>query len=77
MATVLELQTVSAASAAGASRDVRAAVPAALFTKQIGLLMRDYPYDSMMAARVLDQLATDSVAEVPARPGSREKHRRC
>ncbi|MFC7993962.1 glycine-rich domain-containing protein [Streptomyces pilosus] len=30
-------------------------VPADLWEKQVGLLMRDYPYDSVMAARVLGQ----------------------
>jgi hypothetical protein len=30
-------------------------VAAALWDKQVALLMRDYPYDSVMAARVLDQ----------------------
>ncbi len=36
-------------------RTVRDLVPADLWTKQIGLLMRDYPYDTVMAARVLGQ----------------------
>ncbi|MFJ9212483.1 hypothetical protein [Streptomyces sp. NPDC102264] len=36
-------------------RSVREVVPADLWDKQIGLLVRDYPYDSIMAARVLDQ----------------------
>ncbi|MFJ8250214.1 hypothetical protein [Streptomyces sp. NPDC094466] len=35
-----------------AARDV---VPADLWDKQVGLLMREYPYDSVMAARVLGQ----------------------
>ncbi|MFF5759852.1 hypothetical protein ACFY7A_31000 [Streptomyces longwoodensis] len=30
-------------------------VPADLWNKQVGLRMRDYPYDSVMAARVLGQ----------------------
>ncbi|PAZ09346.1 hypothetical protein CLM62_47080 [Streptomyces sp. SA15] len=30
-------------------------MPADLWDKQVGLLMRDYPYDSVMAARVLGQ----------------------
>ncbi|MEV7416604.1 hypothetical protein [Streptomyces sp. NPDC089919] len=37
------------------SRSVRDVVPADLWDKQAGLLMRDYPYDSVMAARVLGQ----------------------
>ncbi|MEU7260971.1 hypothetical protein AB0B21_34980 [Streptomyces rimosus] len=55
MATA-QLQSVSAtAPVTGSPRDVRTAVLAALFAKQVGLLMRDYPYDSVMAARVLGQ----------------------
>jgi hypothetical protein len=41
--------------AAGPTRSPREAVPADLWDKQVGLLMRDYPYDSVMAARVLGQ----------------------
>ncbi|MFD5632296.1 hypothetical protein [Streptomyces sp. NPDC127072] len=40
---------------AGTVRSARKAVPAALWDKQVRLLMRDYPYDSVMAARVLGQ----------------------
>ncbi|MEV7603524.1 hypothetical protein AB0O91_39765 [Kitasatospora sp. NPDC089797] len=39
----------------GPLRNVRDHVPADLWDKQVGLLMRDYPYDSVMAARVLGQ----------------------
>jgi hypothetical protein len=39
----------------GPVRCVRDVVPADLWNKQAGLLMRDYPYDSVMAARVLGQ----------------------
>lgn len=39
----------------GPVRAVREFVPADLWDKQVGLLMRDYPYDSVMAARVLGQ----------------------
>ncbi|GAB1333441.1 hypothetical protein ACE1SV_00310 [Streptomyces sp. E-15] len=39
----------------GPVRPVRDVVPAALWEKQAGLLMRDYPYDSVMAERVLGQ----------------------
>ncbi|MFJ2603729.1 glycine-rich domain-containing protein [Streptomyces sp. NPDC091279] len=36
-------------------RSVREVVKANLWDKQVGLLVRDYPYDSLMAARVLGQ----------------------
>ncbi|WP_331763608.1 hypothetical protein OH738_40805 (plasmid) [Streptomyces hirsutus] len=36
-------------------RSVREVIPAVLWDKQVGLLVRDYPYDSIMAARVLGQ----------------------
>jgi hypothetical protein len=36
-------------------RSVREVVPGGLWDKQVGLLVRDYPYDSVMAARVLGQ----------------------
>ncbi|MFF8789193.1 hypothetical protein [Streptomyces sp. NPDC015125] len=39
----------------GPFRSAREVVPADLWDKQVGLLMRDYPYDSIMAARVLGQ----------------------
>lgn len=39
----------------GPFRSVRDVVPIALWDKQVALLMRDYPYDSVMAARVLGQ----------------------
>ncbi|MFI9754304.1 hypothetical protein [Streptomyces collinus] len=39
----------------GPVRCARDVVPADLRDKQVGLLMRDYPYDSVMAARVLGQ----------------------
>ncbi|MFF3552530.1 hypothetical protein ACFYXL_03815 [Streptomyces tsukubensis] len=37
------------------TRSVHDVVPADLWSKQIGLLQRDYPYDSIMATRVLGQ----------------------
>ncbi|AEN10852.1 MULTISPECIES: hypothetical protein [unclassified Streptomyces] len=39
----------------GPIRSAREVVPADLWDKQVGLLMRDYPYDSVMATRVLGQ----------------------
>ncbi|MFF9526751.1 hypothetical protein ACF1DV_32970 [Streptomyces achromogenes] len=39
----------------GPARSVRDVVPADLWEKQVRLLIRDYPYDSVMAARVLGQ----------------------
>ncbi|MFF8481010.1 hypothetical protein ACGFZG_22530 [Streptomyces antibioticus] len=39
----------------GPVRCARDVVSADLWDKQVGLLMRDYPYDSVMAARVLGQ----------------------
>ncbi|MEU8520674.1 hypothetical protein [Streptomyces sp. NBC_01216] len=39
----------------GPARSPRDIVPADLWEKQVGLLMRDYPYDSVMATRVLGQ----------------------
>jgi hypothetical protein len=36
-------------------RSAREAVPAALWDKQVALLQRDHPYDSVMATRVLGQ----------------------
>ncbi|MDQ0771565.1 hypothetical protein QF026_000031 [Streptomyces aurantiacus] len=39
----------------GPARCARDTVPAALWDKQVHLLMRDYPYDSVMATRVLGQ----------------------
>ncbi|TDC72847.1 hypothetical protein [Streptomyces hainanensis] len=36
-------------------RSAREVVPTVLWEKQVALLQRDYPYDSVMAARVLDQ----------------------
>ncbi|MFD5541981.1 hypothetical protein ACFWIJ_30195 [Streptomyces sp. NPDC127079] len=41
--------------AIGPIRSAREVVPVDLWEKQVGLLMRDYPYDSIMAARVLGQ----------------------
>jgi hypothetical protein len=40
---------------APAVRPAREVVPADLWDKQVALLQRDYPYDSVMAARVLGQ----------------------
>ncbi|RLL68066.1 hypothetical protein [Streptomyces sp. Z26] len=45
----------TADSTTGPARLVRDVVPTCLWDKQVGLLMRDYPYDSIMAARVLGQ----------------------
>jgi hypothetical protein len=45
----------SSGPAAGLFRSVHDIVPAELWEKQVGLLQRDYPYDSVMAARVLGQ----------------------
>ncbi|TQO30004.1 hypothetical protein FHX79_111821 [Streptomyces cavourensis] len=39
----------------GPARPAREVVPPGLWDKQVGLLMRDHPYDSLMAARVLGQ----------------------
>ncbi|MFK0115728.1 glycine-rich domain-containing protein [Streptomyces sp. NPDC090994] len=39
----------------GPVRSAREVVPAGLWDKQVRLLVRDYPYDSVMAARVLGQ----------------------
>ncbi|WP_308020275.1 hypothetical protein [Streptomyces sp. LS1784] len=39
----------------GPLRNVRDHVPTDLWAKQVSLLMHDYPYDSVMAARVLGQ----------------------
>ncbi|MFP8902729.1 glycine-rich domain-containing protein [Streptomyces atacamensis] len=39
----------------GPARSAREVVPTCLWDKQVGLLQRDYPYDSIMAARVLGQ----------------------
>lgn len=47
--------TAPAPPARGTFRSVRDAVPPTLWDKQVALLMRDYPYDSVMAARVLGQ----------------------
>ncbi|WNI23766.1 hypothetical protein [Streptomyces sp. ITFR-16] len=40
---------------AGPFRDPRGTVSAELWNKQVGLLMRDYPFDTVMAHRVLGQ----------------------
>lgn len=42
-------------SVTGTARSPREVVPADLWEKQVRLLMRDYPYDSVMATRVLGQ----------------------
>ncbi len=39
----------------GPVRSAREVVSSGLWDKQVGLLVRDYPYDSIMAARVLEQ----------------------
>jgi hypothetical protein len=45
----------AAAPATSPVRYARSVVPADLWEKQVGPLIRDYPYDSVMAARVLGQ----------------------
>jgi hypothetical protein len=42
-------------SMASPVRSAREVVPTTLWEKQVSLLVRDYPYDSIMAARVLGQ----------------------
>lgn len=54
MATAATTSSVTGPMA-GPIRSARQVVPADLWEKQVGLLMRDYPYDSVMACRVLDQ----------------------
>lgn len=54
MATVAE-PPLAIEPTLGTVRASREVVPPALWDKQVGLLMRDHPYDSVMAARVLDQ----------------------
>ncbi|MGA4973828.1 MULTISPECIES: hypothetical protein [Streptomyces] len=54
MATAAE-STVVTDPVTGPFRSARDIVPIDLWDKQVGLLMRDYPYDSVMAARVLGQ----------------------
>jgi hypothetical protein len=39
----------------GPARSVREVVPVDLWEKQVGLLVRDHPYDSTMAGRILGQ----------------------
>ncbi|MEU7044189.1 hypothetical protein AB0A77_24445 [Streptomyces varsoviensis] len=46
---------LTAVPTTGPARSAREVVPAALWEKQLALLTRDYPYDSVMAARVLGQ----------------------
>jgi hypothetical protein len=40
---------------AGPARSVREVVPIDLWEKQVGLLVRDHPYDATMAGRILGQ----------------------
>ncbi|MGX1975825.1 hypothetical protein [Streptomyces kronopolitis] len=54
MATAVA-STLATDPTTGPVRLVREVVPADLWDKQVALLMRDYPYDSIMAARVLGQ----------------------
>ncbi|NEC05513.1 hypothetical protein [Streptomyces sp. SID7909] len=54
MATTVETP-VATTPATATARSPRDFVPVALWDKQVCLLMRDYPYDSVMAARVLGQ----------------------
>ncbi|MEW2545908.1 hypothetical protein AB0910_09060 [Streptomyces sp. NPDC047002] len=53
MTTTAELAPADPAS--GRGRSPREIVTAELWEKQVGLLQRDYPYDSVMAGRVLGQ----------------------
>ncbi|MFE4829920.1 hypothetical protein [Streptomyces sp. NPDC056672] len=53
MATAVAPQTTD--PVIGPFRSVREVIPRGLWDKQVSLLMRDYPYDSVMAARVLGQ----------------------
>jgi hypothetical protein len=53
MTTVLELSTTAGPLAP--PRDPRTFITPALWDKLTGLLMRDYPYDRVMAERVLGQ----------------------
>ncbi|MFI5529676.1 hypothetical protein ACIA8O_14170 [Kitasatospora sp. NPDC051853] len=53
MTTALVPQTVRPTDRG--PRSARELVPVALWDKQVALLMRDYPYDSVMATRVLGQ----------------------
>lgn len=46
---------VTTYSVTGQARSVREVVPDDLWDKQVALLVRDWPYDSIMAARVLSQ----------------------
>lgn len=46
---------LAADPATGPVRSAREVVPTELWDKQVGLLIWDYPYDSIMAARVLGQ----------------------
>ncbi len=55
MATSAAAPIPAAGPATGPIRSAREVVPDALWNKQVGLLVRDYPYDSVMAARVLGQ----------------------
>lgn len=55
MATAAETPAVVTDPVTGPARSPRDIVPADLWEKQVGLLMRDYPYDSIMATRVLGQ----------------------
>ncbi|ONK11108.1 hypothetical protein [Streptomyces sp. MP131-18] len=54
MATTVATLSVTDPTACPA-RSVKDLVPTDLWNKQVGLLQRDYPYDSIMAARVLGQ----------------------
>ncbi|MBE9498025.1 MULTISPECIES: glycine-rich domain-containing protein [unclassified Streptomyces] len=55
MATAPATLATATDSVTGPVRSVREVVSADLWDKQVGLLMRDYPYDSVMATRVLGQ----------------------
>ncbi|MET7701094.1 hypothetical protein [Streptomyces sp. NPDC005485] len=55
MGTTAAASRPAADPTTGPVRAAREVVPAGLWDKQVGLLVRDYPYDSVMAARVLDQ----------------------
>ncbi|MGW6739374.1 hypothetical protein ACWGDX_01305 [Streptomyces sp. NPDC055025] len=55
MLTATVTSCVATTPAAGRFRSLQEVVAADLWNKQVGLLMRDYPYDSVMATRVLGQ----------------------
>lgn len=55
MTIILERPVRAATDPTAAPRDPRTFIPAEQWAKLVGLLMRDYPFDSVMAERVLGQ----------------------